>query len=155
MDLDHPPHLASVEALLQLAYRRVEALDMADGEHLALLSRRGDQLLSLFQIGCDRLLHQHVQAMLDGGEADLQVMPGRHGDDDGVQPALVEELPVGAIADQPPLLRPGHSLVRGVAYGNQVGLVDVVQDTGVAAAHHSEADDPHPDHYSGSSRTTG
>src|SRR6266581_2122509 len=153
MDLEDAAHLAGIEALFELADRRVETLDVADGEHRALSPRCGHELLCLVQVGRDRLFHEHMQAVLDGCEADLEVMPGRHRDDDRVEAALVEQLAIGPIADQPPLPGPGHGFVGRVAHGHELGLADAIEYAGAPAPHHAAADDPHADHPSVTSRT--
>ncbi len=105
----------------------VEALHVADLEHLAGLRRRRPQPLDLGDVGADRLLAEHVLAGLERRDRgrDVQGVGGRH--DHGLQRRIGQHGVVigeGALG----LVRPGHALEqvgRDVADGVQVGVASL------------------------------
>ena len=79
--------------------RRIEALQMTDLQHPALLPRGCDQPLGLRGGLGDRLLDQHVRAVLQKAARDVAMRRRRRHDADGVH--LAEQLPIIAVGRVP------------------------------------------------------
>ena len=90
------------DQLLELADRRVEALDVADHQLDAGRASGGGHAQAVLQRGGDRLLDEHVLARGDRVERDLGVLRGGRRDADRVDVAARDQVAVGLeVRDRP------------------------------------------------------
>ena len=99
---------------------------MADLQDAAVGAGAADQVVGLGEIGGDRLLQEHVNALLEEEPGDLVVGAGRHRDADGID----EADQVAGVGDGPHAVALGDT---GRARGVQVGDRDQAAAPGSAA----------------------
>jgi hypothetical protein len=86
---------------------RIEALDVPHLDHEPAAGGRGDDRLSLLEVGRDRLLDEHVHARLEAREGDLAMRRGGHGDAHRVR--ALDELGEAVGRAGPELARDGRA----------------------------------------------
>ena len=92
-----------------------------------------------------RLLAQHVQPLLEGGDRQRRVKLVRHGDADRIEPGIGEHVGGVGVALVHPQLIPHHAQLFfvDVAQRRQLGAGVGLKAEGVALSH-AHADHPHP-----------
>ena len=118
----------------------VEALEMADLEDPAAGPGERDQGVGLVERGGDRLFDQDVQPDLEQAAGDDEMLPGRHRDARGLDPARQE----GDVAQRlgaEPRSEFCRALGHDVDHGDQLGLVERGILLGMIAAEMAAADD--------------
>lgn len=141
------PGVATGDSAMQLAHRGIEPLDVADGKQPFRALRGRDDLPALLEVGCDRLLHEDVRAVLEAGDCRGTVEAGRHRDNHRVEPLAIEHLVPGDVSGD--RLSLGNALDRlpvGVADCHQLGARQIAEHTQMIPAHGPQADETEPRH---------
>ena len=147
-DLEDAAELPPPKSAAQLADRRIEALDVADGQHSPGRGGGLDHRLGLLAGRRDRLLDEHVGARAKRRERRREVEAGRRDDADEVE-LLLRQHPLRVL--EPASATPGGCVSTGAWIGigdrDQVDPVDeLVPDPDVVAAHHPQT------HHAGAQR---